>query len=443
MSLDTHLNPQILFENVDQNSPVLIAVSGGSDSIALLLLASLWADMNGVDLRAITIDHGLRSEAAAEASFVSALCAQRNIPHTTLAWDGIKPQTGVSQAARIARYQLIEQFAFEVGAKSVLVGHQANDQAETMIMRSERNSHAGQSRGLSGIPSVSVLPRGTYLHRPLLRATRAHLRSYLKEHDQVWIEDPSNHDHAYERVRVRAKIDHNLELLENCSRFANVMGRLRKHIVERAVEVLEANLDVSDGPIYQLPLAALQNIEPQIRNFILSVCVTMAGGAQYFSNVSSLLPLLDEDRDTKKTMGGAVVQKQKDVLFFFRENRNIQSCVVKAGEVTLWDNRFLVENTQSTDCFCCAVANIEHDELLQSSLFGLKLKPAAALETSLCLQTKDGSLNLPFVDGFSQSEDIAVTPVYRAIEHFCSEYDFALLDFIERFKHEEALENSS
>ncbi len=114
---------------------VIVAVSGGGDSLALLLLAHAWAQTREITLHAVTIDHGLRPEAAAEAAFVAALCDGLGIDHTTLAWEGIKPPSGLAEAARRARYALIEDFALDIGADLVLTGHTQDDQAETVWMR--------------------------------------------------------------------------------------------------------------------------------------------------------------------------------------------------------------------------------------------------------------------------------------------------------------------
>lgn len=439
--LDNDLDPDVLFKNVDIKSPVLVAVSGGSDSIALLLLSSIWAKKNNVDLSAITIDHGLRAEAAAETAFVAALCNNLDIPHVTLAWDGMKPHSGISEAARVARYQLIEQFADEIGAKSVLVGHQANDQAETLVMRNSRSNGGGQLRGLSGIPSLSILPRGTFLHRPLLHITRQRLKSYLREYDQSWIEDPTNEDLSYERVRIRTKTHDDHVLLENCSRFANTMGRLRKSMVERSVEFLEDNLDVSNGPVYALKRKNLINIAPQVQELVLSICVSVAGGAKYFQNVKRLALEIGNGICTKKTLGGAVIEAKKDTIYFYRENRNIFPVTVKPGEAVIWDNRFLIENFSREYCVCMPYSAVGENVDLSRKIADITIKPRAALATSLCLQFGNDAYNLPHVEGFSKFKNVSITPVYQSIEYFCPEYDFALFDFLERFKHEKTLEN--
>ncbi len=126
------------FKDIATDNPVIVAVSGGSDSLALLMLANIWAQQNNVILQAITVDHGLRAEAAVEATFVSSLCTGLNIPHVTLAWEGLKPSFGIQEAARQSRYSLMDDFAREIGADVILTGHTLDDQAETVFMRVAR-----------------------------------------------------------------------------------------------------------------------------------------------------------------------------------------------------------------------------------------------------------------------------------------------------------------
>ena len=197
-----------LFENVPTDEPVVVAVSGGSDSMALLLLAHSWAQKHDVELHAVTIDHGLRAEAAAEAAYVAGICARMNLQHTVLAWDGMKPSFGIQEAARLNRYALMDDYAHEVGAGTILTGHTADDQAETVLMRAERRREDGESdgRGLAGMAGVTGLFGGTKVVRPLLHVSRNALRDFLSRHGQAWIEDPSNHDESFERVRLRQRL---------------------------------------------------------------------------------------------------------------------------------------------------------------------------------------------------------------------------------------------
>lgn len=184
--------------------PVIVAVSGGGDSVALLHIAHAFmrSSRPDVPLIAATIDHGLRPESAEEARSVGRICAERGIAHVIERWTE-PPATGLQQAARLARYRLLTAVAHVEGASIVLTGHTADDQAETFAMRKARADHGP---GLSGIDEATLSARSVWFVRPMLDARRADLRAWLSARELGWIDDPSNDDRAFERVRVRATL---------------------------------------------------------------------------------------------------------------------------------------------------------------------------------------------------------------------------------------------
>jgi tRNA(Ile)-lysidine synthase len=186
---------------------VFLAVSGGSDSTALLYLAARQCQFlaNSPELTAVTVDHRLRDGSAAEARSVEAMCAALGVRHETLAWEGSKPASGIQDAARNARRNLIAAAAGKAGADAVFTGHTLDDQIETVAMRQKR----GPGPGLAGIAPVSFVfsdagaGEPVAFIRPLLGIGRAALREYLNGHDVAWIDDPSNENTAFERVAIR------------------------------------------------------------------------------------------------------------------------------------------------------------------------------------------------------------------------------------------------
>ncbi len=180
------------------DGPIGVAVSGGSDSVALLVLAADWAAQHGRTVAAVTVDHGLRNEAADEAEGVASLCGSLGVDHTILRWDG-QHSGNTQDAARRARHNLIGAWAKERRLVAVATGHTRDDQAETFLLRLKRGSGVD---GLSGM-APAVVKDGVLWLRPLLRERRDVLREMLMGRGLRWVDDPSNEDDRFDRVKMR------------------------------------------------------------------------------------------------------------------------------------------------------------------------------------------------------------------------------------------------
>jgi len=184
---------------------VLLAISGGPDSTALLKLAADWraADPARPQIFAATIDHGLRPESQAEALDVAALAQRLGIPHAILVWEGEKPTSRLQEKARAARYRLLVAHAREIGADCIVTAHHADDQAETVLMRMARGSGIA---GLAGMRPVAILD-GLSLVRPLLDIPKSGLVAFCHAQGLAFAEDASNINPRYARVRFRLLAD--------------------------------------------------------------------------------------------------------------------------------------------------------------------------------------------------------------------------------------------
>jgi tRNA(Ile)-lysidine synthase len=180
---------------------IVLAVSGGPDSIALMWLAARWrrALARGPRLIAVTVDHGLRAEAAAESRDVKRLARALDLPHRTMRWTGAKPRTGLPAAARAARYRLLAQAARAHGATHVLTAHTRDDQAETLLMRMLRGS------GIAGLAAMARESEreGVKLARPFLNVSKSQLIATLKKAKIAFADDPTNRDTSFTRPRLR------------------------------------------------------------------------------------------------------------------------------------------------------------------------------------------------------------------------------------------------
>ncbi|MDA0704544.1 MAG: tRNA lysidine(34) synthetase TilS, partial [Proteobacteria bacterium] len=194
-----------LLENFGPYEPgvrLAVGVSGGPDSMALALLADAWARACGGRVLALIVDHGLRPASTEEAARVAGWLVARGFETRVLPWLGEKPERGVQAAARAARHALLEAACREAGILHLLLAHQREDQAETILLRRAAQSGAD---GLAAMAAV-VERRHCRLLRPLLTVPRARLIATLEAAGQDWIEDPSNADTGFTRIRLRNEL---------------------------------------------------------------------------------------------------------------------------------------------------------------------------------------------------------------------------------------------
>lgn len=316
-----------------------VAVSGGSDSTALLLGLKDWAQGRDVSLYAVTVDHGLRAASTQEAEAVARLCAELGLPHHCLVWQGWDGQGNLSDAARRARYDLMADWALGHEIHDLVLGHTQNDQAETLVMRLARGA------GLDGLAGMGArTARGAMtLHRPLLGVSRESLRAYLRQRDIGWADDPSNDDPQYARVRTRAA----LAALESAGveieALAKVAGYLREaretisHVAQEAAERL-VQFDLGDLVI---DAQAWGEERKDIQRRILQAALRWVSGHGYPARGAAVEALLEAvQRDEATTLHGCRIIPRRDYIRITREWAAVADLEASAG--TLWDGRWQV-----------------------------------------------------------------------------------------------------
>jgi tRNA(Ile)-lysidine synthase len=220
-----------LFADLSAFPALVLAVSGGPDSTALMVLAARWRASlkSGPTLLAVTVDHGLRKEAAGEARAVARLARSLGIAHRTLRWRGVKPKTGLPQAARAARYRLLAAAARDARAPAILTAHTRDDQAETVLIRMSRGSGIA---GLAAMARMSAMPTGAdgglRLVRPFLEVPKARLIATVEAAGISFAEDPSNRDPRFARARLRGLMPRLAEEGLDAARLAQLARRLAR-----------------------------------------------------------------------------------------------------------------------------------------------------------------------------------------------------------------------
>ena len=227
-----------LFAPLARVRALVLAVSGGPDSPALLMLMARWrgALKRGPKLIAVTVDHGLRPASAGEARAVKEFARRLGVPHRTVRWLGKKPASGLQEAARAARYRLLAAAARSVKAGAIVTAHTLDDQAETVLLRMSRGSGLG---GLGAMARSSPLPaNGTQeimLVRPLLEIPKARLVATLARAEIAFADDASNRDPRFTRPRLREVMPALAREGLDARRLARLAGRLRR--AEAAIEM--------------------------------------------------------------------------------------------------------------------------------------------------------------------------------------------------------------
>lgn len=178
---------------------LLLAVSGGPDSVALMLLCAAWRARSAHAIAVATVDHGLRATSRSEAVQVGDWARALGFSHSLLTWEGEKPSSRIQERARSARYGLLAACAEQIGADAIVTAHHADDQAETILFRLTRGSGV---TGLAGMSPISKFGRMALL-RPLLSLTKAQLVEICERRRHAFFQDPSNADETYARARLR------------------------------------------------------------------------------------------------------------------------------------------------------------------------------------------------------------------------------------------------
>jgi tRNA(Ile)-lysidine synthase len=327
---------------------LLVAVSGGSDSIGLLigLDNALRTQRFGHahSLLAATVDHGLRPASREEALEVGNLCHRLGIPHRIQNWEGAKPKTGLSAAARDARYRLLAEAAHAFEADAIVTGHTQDDQIETVIMRASRSPEG--AIGLAGMAEATLYENRWWILRPFLDTRRAAIRDMLSSQGQRWIDDPSNEDPHYERVRTR-KAGQTIDP----ARIAEA-GRNRQRLSLAAAGWLADHAEARPGPVVLLTGCTAPPPRPDIRDHALSTLLAVLGGKTHRPSADSLYRLtsrLEMEGDFRMTLSGTLVLRRRDTLYMVRERRGLLPLPLPPGRRAVWDGRYEIHNSGDTE----------------------------------------------------------------------------------------------
>ena len=345
---DTNLIAAARLAFVPFNTPTTfgLAVSGGSDSLAMLhIFAQVAAEM-ACKVQAITIDHGLRAEAADEAAYVGRICAGLGVAHSTVKWEHEEIFGNLMDQARCARYALIADWARNQGIGHVAVAHTRDDQAETVLMGLAR---AAGIDGLCGMRSA-WREEGVAFTRPFLEVSRADLQSYLLRKGVVWVEDPSNTDGRYQRIKARRALVALAPVgitAEGLARVASNLDVARTALAKYTAQIArDLVTECAGGLQIKREQFSFQSFE--VKRRLLIAAMRWISGAAYAPRAEAVGNVQEAILNGKdSTLSGCRFRVKADHIAITREPRAVATTNGPIDQ--LWDNRWRVTGADAPD----------------------------------------------------------------------------------------------
>lgn len=306
-----------------KDTKIAVGVSGGADSLALVLM--LKETYPNFDIIALSVDHGLRPSSLDEALYVKKIMQQFDIEHHILTWEGDKPQTGIEEQARIARYNLLCNWCKENNVKYLAIAHHMYDQAETFLMRLERGS------GLFGLSSMAEVSKkcGITILRPLLKCHPDELKEYLNSKNISWVEDESNNCDDFLRVKMRKFLPTlEKEVGISVNRLCDAVLNLQrsKNFLEDVVDDIIKNQTHNwNNVAYSFDFANFINWHDEIKFHILGRIVKQLGDNSYTPEADvllNLISLIKENNFDSFTLGGCIILKSDLRIWIIKEYRD-------------------------------------------------------------------------------------------------------------------------
>lgn len=286
-----------------KTNSLAVGVSGGADSLALVLMLKDECEQYGIKVIALTVNHKLRPSADKEAAYVAEVMQKHHIEHHILIWEGEKPSTGVEEAARLARYDLLRQWCFANNVEYLAVAHHLRDQAETFLMRLERGS------GLSGLCSMREVSdyKGLKILRPLLHYSPEFMENYLRKKNINWIHDESNDNTDFLRVKMRKFLPEmqqktGIDLAKFDEAITNLQSA-ESYIDEQVENEIKAKVTIYFNTIFCIKFSDFMNWHKELKFRILAKLLKK----DYIPRADSVLELINSLQKlpfTGATLGG-------------------------------------------------------------------------------------------------------------------------------------------
>lgn len=382
-----------LYQLIDRPGKKALAVSGGSDSTALMVLAAQYAEKVGrlSDLFVLSVDHGLRDSSHGDALTVCAWAKARGLNSHILQWRHEEITSQVQEKARAGRYRLMAKWCQDNDFDAIITAHHLEDQAETLLMRLARGS------GLDGLSAMAVRAEiyGVVVYRPLLEVPRARLKQVLRDVDQNWLEDPANENDKFERVRVREAmtgiVGAGVEA-QSMAISAKRLGRARRALEVVTSQFVGEAVSIFETGYCEINRAMFDEASEEIRLRALDRLITWAGGGEIAVRMAKLERLseaLAAYEGEKHTLAGARLVVRKKTLLIGREYGRIDPGLQKG--VMQWDNRFRFDQPRDVQPYGLFIADDKRVRPPEMPHFVACSLPAVVSST--------GGISVPHLDG--------------------------------------------
>lgn len=384
---------------------IAIALSGGADSLALTLLLKDWCDTHHITLTALHVHHGLRDEATEEAEQIQAWMTEHHIAcHILTVEENLRDAPNIQNAARKARYQLMTQWCTSHNVSTLCLGHHADDQAETFLMRLARGS------GVDGLAAMHPITSrdGITLLRPLLDIPKSELISYLENRGQPWIEDASNQSTDYTRNRIRQLTPILAEEQITASRITDVTHHLAR--TSDCLQQLTHAWIESENCFHEayaiIPTEAFATLHEELalrvaRQLLLEISASPQ--AIRFEHLQPLTGDMQTGTCPKRTLHGCVIAPHQSGILIYREAVKLAAPITVSEQPAIWDHRFSA--TSATNNLQLGALGAHGLAQLRTQKAELPTLPAALLHTCPALFHLEDVIAVPHIDYVAQTCD--------------------------------------
>lgn len=329
----------------DTSDTLALAVSGGGDSMAMLHLAARHAAATGMTLKAVTVDHRLRPEAAAEAALVARICGELGVPHTTLHWTGWDGHGNLPDRARRARYGLMADWAHEARIPQLALAHTCDDLAETFLMRLAREA------GVDGLAAMRARweDSGVIWLRPMLGFSRSELRGWLRAQGLDWVDDPTNDDLRYERIKARHVLAALAPLGIKAETLAAVAGNLADVRAALAAQTHEAARRIarSEAGDVIFDRVGFADLPTEVARRLMVHALTWVSSAEYGPRSTPLAATIDAALHGRpSTLHGCRILPKAGELRVTREWQAVRGLVAQVDKP--WDKRWYLSGPENS-----------------------------------------------------------------------------------------------